>query len=406
MLLQASSHLVRLYCTQIHQNNGHAGPSTLQAMICNDNLILGLRRLLKIISRSCVPCQKAYQRAQNKMMGHLPANRTRPEAPFAIAGLDFAGSLITVRGNPRRPTLMKTYVCLFVCFSTKAVHLELCYDLSSETAFRRFSNRRGQPAHVYCDNGRNFVGAVRKLKEVTQLLKSIERRRKVSLLPATQAIQWHFSPARSPHFGGLWEAAVRLMKLQLKKIMGHHRLTYPQLHSVIVEIEAILNSRPILPIHVDPEEGPTVLTPGHFLIGRPLKSLPARVDTPFPSTSLRRWNLGKRLHSDLWKAWQPKYLQALQTRSKWTLPQRNFKVGDVVLLKDEALRDRSWPMAVITTVHPGCNGLVHVVDLRARGKTYRRSTDRLVLLVPADQDRDDRGEDVEAPTRHKGSNRT
>ena len=342
-------------------------------------------------------------------MGHLPANQTRPEAPFAIAGLDFTGPLITMRGNPRRPTLMKTYVCLFVCFSTKAVHLELCCDLSSDTfleAFRRFSNRRGQPAHVYCDNGQNFVGAVRKLKEVTQLLKSTELHGKVSLLPATQAIQWHFSPARSPHFGGLWEAAVRLMKLQLKKIVGHHRLTYPQLHSVIVEIEAILNSHHILPIHVDSVEGPTVLTQGHFLIGRLLKSLPARVDTPSPSTSLRRWNLVKRLHSDVWKAWRPKYLQALQTRSKLTSPQRNFKVGDVVLLKDEALRDRSWPMAVITTVHPGRNGLVHVVDLRARGKTYRRFTDCLVLLVPADQDRDDRGEDVESPTGHRGSNRT
>ena len=289
-------------------------------------------------------------------MGHLPTNWTKPEATFAIAGLDFAGPLITVCGNPRRPTLMKTYVCLFVCFSTKAVHLELCCDLSSETfleAFWRFSNHRGQPAHVYCDNGRNFVEAVRKLKEVTQLLKSTELCRKVSLLPAIQAIQWHISPARSPHFGGLWEAVVRLMKLQLKRIVGHHRLTYPQLHSVIVEIEAILNSRPILPIHVDPEEGPTVLTPGHFLIGQPLKSLPTRVDTPSPSTSLRRWNLEKCLHSDLWKAWRPKYLQALQTRSKWTSPQWNFKVGDVVLLKDEALRDKSWPMAVITTVHPG-----------------------------------------------------
>ena len=278
MLLQVSSHLVRLYCTQIHQNNGHAGPSMLQAIICNDHLILCLRRLLKIISRSCVPCQKAYQRAQNQMMGHLPANRTRPEAPFTIAGLDFAGPLITVRGNSCRPTLMKTYVCLFVCFGTKAVHLELCCDPSSETfleAFRRFSNCRRQPAHIYCDNGQNFVGAVRELKEVTKLLQSTELCRKVSLLPATQAIQWHFSPARSPYFGRLWEAAVRLMKLQLKKIVGHLCLTYPQLHSVIVEIEAILNSRPILPIHVDPEEGPTVLTPGHFLIGRPLKSLPA-----------------------------------------------------------------------------------------------------------------------------------
>ena len=99
-------------------------------------------------------------------------------------------------------------------------------------------------------------------------------------------------------------------------------------------------------------------------------------------------------------------LQALQTRSKCTSPQQNFKVGDIFLPKDEALCDMSWPMVVITTVHPGRDGLIGMVDLRARGKTYRRSTDRLVLLVPADQDRHDRGEDVETPTGCRGSNRT
>ena len=80
---------------------------------------------------------------------------------------------------------------------------------------------------------------------------------------------------------------------------------------------------------------------------------------------------------------------------KWTFPCRNFKVGDVVLLKDESLLDRSWPMAIITEVFPGPDNLVRVVNLRIKDKVYRRAVDRLVLLLP-DESEGDQGEDVEA----------
>ena len=185
------------------------------------------------------------------------------------------------------------------------------------------------------------------------------------------------------------------MKIQLRKLVGPHRLTYPQLNSIIAEVEATLNSCPLLPIEVDPQEGPQVITPRHFLIGRPLRSLPVKVDLTSNVSGLRRWNLTKRLSSDLWKTWHSKYLQALQSRTKWTSPCCNFKVGDVVLLKDESLLDRSWPMAIITEVFSGPDNLVRVVNLRIKDKVYRRAVDRLVLLLP-DESEGDRGEDVEA----------
>ena len=108
-------------------------------------------------------------------MGHFPTDRTKPEPPFTTVGVDFAGPLSTTRGNPRKPTIVKTYVCLFICFSIKAVNLELCCDLSTENfvaAFQRFSNRRGLPSHIYCNNGKNFVGAARELSEINNLLQS------------------------------------------------------------------------------------------------------------------------------------------------------------------------------------------------------------------------------------------
>ena len=265
-------------------------------------LITGARCLAKEISKHCVPCQKAYARTKNQLMGQLSPDRATPSPPFSVTGLDFASPFTTLQGNHRKPTQVKTYICLFVCFSTKAVHLELCSDLSADTfinALRRFTARRGLPSHIYCDNGRNFVGAAKELTEVAHLKQSSDLQAQTSKITAESNIHWHFIPAWSPHFGGLWEAGVRLMKIQLRKLVRPHRLTYPQLNSIIAEVEATLNSRPLLPIEVDPQEGPQVITPGHFLIGRPLRSLPVKVDLTSNVSGLRRWNWTKRLSLDL-----------------------------------------------------------------------------------------------------------
>ena len=140
------------------------------------------------------------------------------------------------------------------------------------------------------------------------------------------------------------------------------------------------------------DQGPTVLTPGHFLVSRQLKSLPTHIPGgDKPIQTLRRWNLTRKLTSDLWKSWHKRYLQSLQSSTCWTSPTRDFQVGDVVLLKDTALLTHTWPMIVIVRVFPGKDG--HV-DLRIHRKIYRRSTDRLVLLVPVTENSHDQGEYV------------
>ena len=176
VILHHSSHIVKLLCLQVHKTSGHPGPGALQAILAQDFLITGARRLAKETSKHCVPCQKAYARTKNQLMGKLPPDRATPSPPFSVTGLDFAGPFTTLRGNQRKPTQVKRYICLFVCFSTKAVHLELCSDLSAETfidALRRFTARRGLPSHIYCDNGRNFVGAAKELTEVAHLMQSL-----------------------------------------------------------------------------------------------------------------------------------------------------------------------------------------------------------------------------------------
>ncbi len=209
--------------------------------------------------------------------------------------------------------------------STKAVHLELCADLTTPefmAALHRFCNRRGTPADIiYSDNGTNFQGANHKLDEVRQLMTSKSTSTAISHFTTTTSVQWHFTPPRTPHFGGLWEAGVKSMKTVLRKIVNPHPLMFQELTTILTEVEAVLNSRPLTSVHSTDIDAPPVLTTGHFLIGCPLKALPVRDAKDFVNIPVcRRWNLVQRIREDLWTAWSSSYLQSLHARSKVATP--------------------------------------------------------------------------------------
>ena len=172
-------------------------------------------------------------------MGELPADRVRPAHPFSTVGLDFAGPFTLKLGHTRKPTLIHAYVCVFVCFATKVCHLEMVSDLST-TAFlaclRRYVSRRGLPHHVHSDNGSNFVGANNRLKEVYNFVNSVSLKECVINWAATKEIQWSFLPSHARHFGGLWEAAVKSMKLLLHKSLGECKLCFDEMTTVLTEV--------------------------------------------------------------------------------------------------------------------------------------------------------------------------
>ncbi len=174
------------------------------------------------------------------------------------------------------------------------------------------------------------------------------------------------------------------MKTLLRKNLESRPLSYDELETVLIEAEATLNSRPLdSNISTEPDS-PELLTPGHFLIGRPLLSLPpTSVNNSDRPLLLKRWAYIRRLTTDLWKKWKSTYVQAINARSKWTSYRRNFQVGDIVLLKDEMIRERTWPLAKVLHTYPGEDNLVRVVDLLCNRRVYRRATNRLVLLVEA-----------------------
>ena len=250
-------------------------------------------------------------------------------------------------------------------------------------ALKRFCARRGCPSKIFSDNGSNFVGAYNEIQELRNL--TTQSKQAISHYCSQSNIEWSFIPPRTPHFGGIWEASVKSMKTLLRKLVTPHPMKFDELSTVLTEIEAILNSRPLTPINSTDVDDQLVLTPGHFIIGRPLAAPPSKPASQAKLSSLRRWHLVQRLTQDLWTAWQSTYLQSLQARQKWKSNSHPFKAGDVVYLRDDSFTYRRWPLARITDIYPGDDGIVRAVDVRCNGKTYRRAAHQLIPLLMADQ---------------------
>ena len=159
LILSSKDHIVHLMFTCKHVALGHCGPSLLLSATGSRVHVLGARRLSRTICRSCVTCRRATAQTEKQMMGQLPSNRVTPSPPFSICGVDYAGPFLLKKGHTRKPTIIKAYLAVFVCFSTKAAHLEVVSDLTTDACLRRFISRRGLPSEIHSDNGGNFKGA-------------------------------------------------------------------------------------------------------------------------------------------------------------------------------------------------------------------------------------------------------
>ena len=173
------------------------------------------------------------------------------------------------------------------------------------------------------------------------------------------------------------------MKTHLRRVVADAKLTFEELTTLLTQVEACLNSRPLAPLLHD-DDGVEALTPGHFLIGRPLESLPDHSLSHRPVSLLQCWHLCQNLVRHFWKRWSTEYFTSLRRYTKWHHPSRNAKVGDIVLLREDGLVPTKWPLARVTQVHSGSNGFVRVVTLKTRTGTYKRPTTKIALLLPSE----------------------
>ena len=366
ILLSAQDRFTLLLVQHAHLLLSHGGPTLLIAHFGEKYYVQGMRRLARTVCRQCLVCRKVSAKAQTQLMGQLPPARVSPSAVFSQTGLDYAGPFSLKRGHTRRPQIVKAYLCIFVCMATKACHIEVVTDQSTAAfvaALKRFCSRRGRPKDLYSDNGSNFKGAHHQLEDLKKMLETAKDSPTIQSYLQEGLTTWHFIPERAPHFGGLWESAVRATKLHLKKVMGEQLLDYEEMSTVASQIEACLNSRPLGQVYSHSPDTVAPLTPAHFLIGRSMMAYPEAAITK-KITLTRRWMLCQALVQSWWKRWQVEYLQMLQARQKWRRPQPNLVEGDLVLLTDSNQFQEHWTLARVTALYPGADGLVRTVDVR------------------------------------------
>ena len=367
---------------QFHSRHHHAGKEHLLSLLRQRFWIIGGRVMCKQIIRTCVICQKLNARPSFSKMANLPEDRiTMSTPPFYHTGVDYFGP-ITVKILRSRA---KRWGCIFTCLTTRAVHLEVAPTLESDdfiNVLERFICRRGDPRIVRCDCGTNFKGASNELKKEIARMDAA----KIDENLRRKGIQWEFNPPESPHMGGVWERMVRSVKTSLKAtIMPEDTILNDfTLMTVLTEVEALVNSRPLTPVSDDVNDM-EALTPNHFLIGRASTLLPSCVTYDEGATLRKRWKQVQSITQQFWNRWRKEYLPTLTARNKWTKSTKNVQVGDLVLVRDtQALvRDR-WSLGRITQVFPGRDGRVRKTEVVMKSGRYVRPISMICPLELSD----------------------
>ena len=371
------NHVSMLIIRHSHQVTGHAGVERVLAETRKRYWILKGRKLVKAEVYKCVPCRKHHGNAEVQRMADLPEARVTPyEPPFTTVGLDYFGPIAVKRGRSE----VKRYGCVFTCFSTRAVHIEVAHSLDTNSfihALDRFMARRGEPRDIFSDNGTNFVGGHKELKCAVKEW----NQEQIHAQMLKREVNWHFNPPAASHMGGVWERQVRTIRRVLTGITTEQTLDDEGLLTLLTIVEGIVNSRPITKLSDDPKDS-SPLTPNHLLM---LKSGPLLPPGKFVEADRfrRRWRKIQYLADLFWTRWIREYIPKLQERQKWLTKKRNLQVGDLVLVKQDSTPRNHWPLALVVGVRKGSDDLVRSVEVKTTQGNYERPVTKLCLLEGA-----------------------
>ena len=379
VVLPKDHHISGLIIRHYHLISGHSGVEHTLSLIRLRYWITQARVSIRRMLNSCFDCSRRQASAGQQKMASLPEDRVNPSnPPFSYVGVDCFGPLEVRRGR----SMVKRYGVLFTCLSIRAIHIEIAHSLDTDSfinAFRRFIARRGQPSLMRSDNGGNFVKGDKELREAIDEW----NHGKIHDFLLAKDIKWIFNPPAGSHHGGVWERCIRTTRKVMKALLKEQPLDDEGLLTLMAEVEAIINGRPITKVSDDPRD-PEALTPNHLLLLRSGPTLPPGLFVKGDNYSRRRWRHVQYLADVFWRRWLREYLPALQERQKWSRVSRNFAVGDVVLLVDENLPRSSWPLGRILEVFPNQkDGLVRSVRVKTRTSVLVRPIDKIVLLEAA-----------------------
>ncbi len=384
IILPKNNSVTDLVIRHAHRLLLHAGTAITLTHLLNRFWIVQGRRQVRRIVSGCLSCRRRNPRPLQQVMAPVPDLRLpqgESPAPFDSVGIDMAGPFVI--SNDKRVTLQKRYFLLITCTVTRAVHLEPLASANTAsflTAYERFlARRRGQdhPAQAVCDNGSNLTSGAR---ELAQLWKHNDQ---TTIRERYGNTNWTFTPPLASHYGGIYERLVGAVKTSLYHALPQESpFSDEEFHTALVEVEGILNSRPLSYVSGDPDT-PRPLTPADALGVPPYRQL-----APAPPAGWklqRRWHFFQARLDAFWKRFAQEVIPYLQLAHKWTKTRRDLRKGDVVLILDDQCRGR-WPLALVHAVEEGADGHVRAVLVRQPGipkhLIRRRPISKLSLLLP------------------------
>lgn len=308
-------------------------------------------------------------------MGQLPLDRLTPYVrPFSYTGLDYFGPILVTIGRRKE----KRWVALFTCLTIRAVHLEIAENLSSDAclvSLQNFCNLRGFPIRIRSDNGTNFIGASKIIRDATADLDPNQMRSAL----AGRGIEWVFNSPGHPEAGGCWERLVQSVKRVLASMLHETAPRVETLRCFLLEAANIVNSRPLTHVPVSPDDEEPI-TPNHFLIGGPsVSSLPLNFDFNLVDTR-KQWRIAQHLSSCFWRQWIRSYLPELTRRSKWFVEQPALKINDLVLICDSNQTRNQWRRGRVITIFPGPDGRIRNAEVKTSDGIVKRPTSKLAIL--------------------------
>ena len=393
ILLPHNHRFTHLYIQKLHIRD-HGGIETTLARLQTKFWVPGARRVIKGIKRQCIVCRKLDSKPQHQLMGPVIPERLKPSPAFYHTALDLFGPFL-IKDTVKRRTRTKAYGVIFTCLASKASYLDLVEGYSTQDfllSFRRFVTIRGYPATLYSDLGSQLTAASKELREITGKWNMTD----LTNAGVDQGLTWTFTKSsNAPWENGCSEALIRLVKRALTISIGDNILTFGELQTVLFEVANLLNERPIgHKPGADPLHG-SYLSPND-LLGRTNVSAP-QGNWDHTSRLASRFLYLQTIVTTFWNKWYRDYFSTMLVRQKWHLKQRNFQIGDIVLLHEDKPLRGSWKMAEITSIEPSSDGCVRDVTLRYKpstegkeysGKPYisiKRSTHRLVLIIEANE---------------------
>ena len=376
IILPRDSRITELIILQHHQSTAHSGPELTLRNVRLQFWIVGGKRQIRNALKLCQHnlCKNPNPTGETQLIANLPIPRITP-GNFEAISLDLAGpftvklcgickshkvcqecqeKLKETNLKSNKCSTQKAYICVFACHSSRAIHLELMMDRTSESfilAIKRMSNRRSMPLIIHSDNASEFITAK---NHVIDLFKTLNTAKTHKELQNKYNIKWYHSTERSPQHNGVIERIVQTIKKPLYKVLNGKQFTENELYTILTDIEAASNMRPLTVTSENPEDNNIIpLTPCHLIIGDAIRPLPSEIysheekEKKITKDLKERWKDRKQVSNHYWNLWREEYLTTLRKLTKNYCAKRDIKEGDVVLDLLDRKNKLEWPIRIV-----------------------------------------------------------